>query len=255
MDCKRILRAASGLIPWRRAEEPATHGLSRQSLSLLNEVLSPELISERETRDGRLVQYLEGWAAIHQANRIFGFDAWAAELVGGVAYHPLRLIDDASRQQLATGMYTATVRVSVKGCLPKTDAGCAFVRADTPEAHETACKGAVTDATKRTLRQFGDQFGNRLYERRPMVEASEEASNPVKPRPKTDEMRRKVVDLSARLGVSEENALIWVQERYESGLDELSPDQLADAVRVLADKLNQRSGSTRERRNGKAAAA
>src|SRR5690606_29795308 len=127
-------------------------GLPPQALSLLNQALSSNLVSERETRDGRLVQYLEGWAAISQANRVFGFDGWSAELVGDVAYHPMRLIDAGSGEQLAVAMYTATVRVSVKGCLPRTDAGCSFAYLDTPESHETAYKGAVTDALKRTLR-------------------------------------------------------------------------------------------------------
>ena len=35
---------------------------------------------------------------------------------------------------------------------------------DTPDAHDMAIKGAVTDALKRALRTFGPQFGNGLYE-------------------------------------------------------------------------------------------
>ena len=67
------------------------------------------------------------------------------------------------RQSLAE--YKVPHIVEFRGELPKTDVGCAFVRRETPEEHETACKGAVTDATKRALRQFGDQFGNRLYDK------------------------------------------------------------------------------------------
>lgn len=248
-------RALRGLTPWRRERDLGRDRLPQRSIDLLAEPLSSDLIGERETRDGRTVQYLEGWAAIHQANRIFGFDAWGAELVDGVSYHPLRLIDDASGEQLATGMYTATVRVNVRGCLPRTDVGCAFVRHDTPEEHETACKGAVTDAMKRALRQLGDQFGNRLYDKHGRSSLADGATKPVRSKPDAEEMRRRVVYLSSRLGRSEEHTRIWVQEHYESSLDELGDDQLADAVRAIAGQLNQRNGAGQARRNGNTAAA
>ena len=113
-------------------------------LALLGQRLDPALVSERETRNGRLVQYTEGWAIINQANRTFGFDGWGAEVVGEVAYRPLSLADPDTGESVAAGMYTAMVRVVVRGCPPKADVGCAFVSQDTPEAHEAAYKGAVT---------------------------------------------------------------------------------------------------------------
>lgn len=251
MGWPRLFR---GLMVWRRTTNCDNAGLSRCTLDLLSEALNPDLVSERETRDGRTIQYLEGWAAIHQANRIFGPDSWGAELVDGVSYHPLRLIDDVSGEQLATGVYTATVRVTVRGCLPKTDVGCAFVRRETPEEHETACKGAVTDATKRALRQFGDQFGNRLYDKHARLDLPE-ATRTGAPKKDAVEMRRRVLHLSERLGRKEENTLLWVRERYELSLDELSDEQLADAVRFISSQLNQRTSAAHERRNGHSAVA
>lgn len=244
-------RLLGRLTPWRKADG----GLARRSLDLLAESLSPDLVGERELGDGRVVQYLEGWTAIQQANRIFGFDGWGAELVDGVSYHPLRLLDDETREQLATGMYTASVRVSVRGCLPRTDVGCAFVRRDTPEEHETACKGAVTDALKRALRQFGDQFGLRLYDRQARGGASGQAANSARSKPEPEEMRRRVLNLSKRLGRSEEHTRLWVRERFEATLEELTEDQLSDAVRSIAGQLNQRNGAAHAGRNGKSAAA
>ena len=240
----------------RLTRRPKTHtqGLSRHTLDFLAQPLSPDLVGERELGDGRIVKYLEGWAAIEQANRIFGFDGWGAELVGEVDYHPVRLVDAAREEQLVTGMYRATVRVQVKGCLPKTDVGCGFVRAETPEEHETAMKGAVTDATKRALRYYGDQFGNGLYSSRPRM-TSVEAPSRTRALPRVDEMKRRVIDLGGRLGRPEGETLAWVQERYESSLDDLSPEQLSDAVRWLADSLNHRNAAARERRNGKASVA
>jgi len=222
-------------------------------LALLAEPLDPALVSERETRDGRVVQYIEGWAAIGQANRIFGFDGWGAEVAGEVAYRPLSLLDPDTGEALAVGMYTATVRVAVRGCPPKADVGCSFVSQDTPEAHEAAYKGAVTDALKRALRHFGDQFGLRLFDRRNGLEAMPALSESEgRPRPsappspaKVEEMRRRVLELSARLGLDEGKALAWVRKRYGQPLDALSAEQVADALRSLAGELNRRGARPR----------
>lgn len=232
-----------------RRPETRKDGLPQRTLDLLAQPLSQDFIGERDMRDGRSVQFLEGWAAIDQANRLFGFDAWGAELVDSVSYHPLRLIDDLNQERLATGVYTATVRVTVRGCVPKSDIGCAFVKADTPEEHETACKGAVTDAMKRALRQYGDQFGNRLYDKRRSA-MSDDSVGGSRSRPNAEELRRRVVSLSKRLGRSEEHTLVWVRDQYETPLDEMSEDQLAEAVRSIAGQLNQRNSNVNGRRNG-----
>ncbi len=134
---------------------------------------------------------------------------------------------------------------------------------DTPEAHEAAYKGAVTDAMKRALRHFGDQFGNRLYDRRngfaasPALSEGEGAPRPSAPPPpaKVEEMRRRVLELSARLGVDEDKALAWAQKRYGQPLDALSAEQAAEAVRSLADELNRRNGLSAGGRRGRRQAA
>ncbi len=251
MGFKRRCASSSGgrrLRLRRPAQDARSEGLPYAVLGLLEQPLDPALVSERETREGRLVQYIEGWVIINQANRIFGFDGWGAEVVGEVAYRPLSLADPETGEALAMGMYTATVRVAVRGCPPKADVGCSFVSQDTPEAHEAAYKGAVTDAMKRALRHFGDQFGNRLYDRRNGPDATPALSEGT-PRPwapaspaKVEEMRRRVLELSARLGIDEDRALAWVGKRYGQPLDALSATQVADAVRSLAHELNRRNG-------------
>jgi hypothetical protein len=93
-------RSARRLRLRRRVKEAHSEGLPNQVLALLEQPLDPALVSERETRGGRLVQYIEGWAIINQANRIFGFDGWGAEVAGEVAYRPLSLLDpDTGRLQ------------------------------------------------------------------------------------------------------------------------------------------------------------
>jgi DNA repair and recombination protein RAD52 len=246
----------------RRGRSAHPYGLPRRVLALLEQPLDPFLVSERETSDGRLVRYIEGWAAIGQANGVFGFDGWGAEVIGEVAYRPVGLTDPDSGEALAVGMYTGAVRVSVRGCPPKADVGCAFASDDTPEAHEAAYKGAVTDAMKRALRHFGDQFGNGLYDRRnglaAMPDLSEGEATPQPSAPassaKVEEMRRKVVELSARLGLDESKALVWVEKRYGWPLEALGAEQVADAVRSLADELNRRNGLSAGRRGNRRAA-
>jgi DNA repair and recombination protein RAD52 len=239
----------------RRTTNARADVLPRRVLALLAQPLDPDLISEREARDGRMLQYIEGWAAINQANRIFGHEGWGAEVVGEVGYRPMALDDSRSDARLAVGMYTAAVRVSVRGCSARSDVGCAFVREETPEAHEAAYKGAVTDALKRALRHFGDQFGNSLYDRRNGFDpALSKPAAPASPA-RLEAMRRKVLELSGRLGVEEARARSWIQKRYGQPFDALGEQELADAVRSLAERLNQRNGVSAARQGVRRRAA
>ena len=133
---------------------PRPSRLSRTALRQLRQPLDAALVSERTTDDGEVLRYLEGWRVIEQANAIFGYDRWGAELVGEVAYRPLSGGNGRGRT-VPGGLYTATVRVTVDGCLPHSDLGTGVVSEHTAEGHATACKSAVTDGLKRALRHFG----------------------------------------------------------------------------------------------------
>jgi DNA recombination protein Rad52 len=253
-NVRRNRRAEGRLTARKPVSNTRRERLPRRVLALLAEPLDPALISERGARDGRLLQYIEGWAVINQANRIFGYDGWGAESVGEAGYRPVSLIDPATDEALAVGMYTAAVRVTVRGCPARSDVGCAFVADDTPEAHEAAYKGAVTDALKRALRHFGEQFGNGLYDRRNVIDAASPAVAPASLQ-KLEEMRRKVLELSERLGVEEAGARSWVEQRYHKPLDELGEQSLADAVRSLAEQLNARNSRNASGPSGQRKAA
>jgi len=245
---RRRVRSARRLTMQRRTPDLVNGRPPSGVAGLLAQPLDHALVSEREARDGRLLQYIEGWVVINQANRIFGHDGWGAEVVGNVAYRPMSLVDSVTDAPAAVGMYSATVRVTARGSPPKADVGCGFVAEETPEAHEAAYKGAVTDALKRALRHFGDQFGNGLYDRRNAVDAA--ASRPPTPASpaRLEAMRGKVLDLSQRLDIDEAKARASIEERYGGPLDELGEEQLAAAVRALADQLNRRNGQLAERR-------
>ena len=242
---RRRVRPSRRLTMQRRALEPVRKALPTDVAALLAQPLDLAFVSERELRDGRLIQYIEGWAVINQANRIFGHGGWGAEVIGDVAYRPVSLVDPLTDAQSAVGMYSATVRVTARGCPPKADVGCGFVAEETPEAHEAAYKGAVTDALKRALRHFGDQFGNGLYDRRNVADgATPRPATPASPA-KLKGMRGKVLDLSQHLGVDETKARASVEKRYGLPLDEMGEEQLAAAIRALADLLNRRNGQLR----------
>lgn len=113
-------------------------GLPQEVLDLLAQPLDLALVRERARDDGSVFAYLDGQAIIDQANRIFGFGGWGAELIGEPKYQAADVVDQSSGELLAHGMYTVAVRVTVSGCPPRSDVGCGFVTERTLEAHANA---------------------------------------------------------------------------------------------------------------------
>lgn len=143
--------------------EDTTDAPTRDTFAMLAAPLDPRRVKQRDAGGGRMVPYLEGFDLIAAANAIFGFDGWSYR------------IDECRPTTTAHGalMYAATCTVEALG-VRRTDVGFGIVEThrrggnegiDTPQAHETAFKGAATDALKRALRSFGEQFGNELYDK------------------------------------------------------------------------------------------
>lgn len=115
------------------------------------------------------VQYVEGWHAIAEANRIFGYDAWDRSTVD------LHCVSERERligQQQKPGWgvtYNAKVRITVRaGGVEITREGVGSghgIDLDLGQAHESAIKEAETDAMKRALMTFGNPFGLALYDK------------------------------------------------------------------------------------------
>ena len=138
-------------------------GLAPAVTQALGQPIDPSLVSQRKGRGGRTFDYLEGHAVIDQANRIFGFGGWGYELVGDVTLRRIETVDTQTGEVTVAQAYSAPVRVTVAGALPRTDVGVHPVAEDTVDGHDTALKGAVTDGMKRAFRSFGLQFGNGFY--------------------------------------------------------------------------------------------
>ena len=111
--------------------------------------------------NGRELSYIEGWYAISEANRIFGFDAWSRETVES------RCVLARENRGSFLAVYTARVRISVQAdgtTIIREGHGSGEGRSASPgEVHDTALKAAETDATKRALATFGRPFGLELY--------------------------------------------------------------------------------------------
>lgn len=138
---------------------------------------------------GRQLSYIEGWKAIEEANRIFGFDMWDRETLELRQLGEPREVDSKFRVA-----YMCRVRITVREqvewvphanqAYPKiTRDGCGYgsgIDRDLGQAHESAIKEAETDAMKRALMTFGNPFGLALYdkEQRNVAEAPPPAPLP-----------------------------------------------------------------------------
>lgn len=149
--------------------------------TILAEKLNSKHIAERS--DGNMkLSYIESHHAIREANRAFDFDGWSQQV------SELKLIQEETKvnkwkKELYYAGYTATVKVIVKtdtGYVEREDVGFGQgINADKGKAHEGAVKEAISDASKRALRTFGDIFGLALYDKdQTNVEDVEEQIDP-----------------------------------------------------------------------------
>ncbi len=274
----------NGTVPHTDTDRPAPGGagpdLSWDALPpvisrALAQPLAPHLVSQRSGRGGRSFHYLEGHTAIDQANQVFGYGGWGYELVGDVALHQIESTDHRSGEIRRSLAYSATVRVSVPGALPRTDVGFQPVTDESADGHETAYKGAVTDALKRALRSFGDRFGNGLYgdppttrrsttrterpsvtppsaaprssadehrprtqTQRPNAESAETSAEPSQDRDARN-LRAQLIDLCGQQGFSEEQVRAAVRKRTGRELAALGPAELNPLIASAAEKLQR----------------
>ncbi|MCY3923229.1 MAG: Rad52/Rad22 family DNA repair protein [Chloroflexi bacterium] len=180
--------------------------------------------------------------------------------------------DSRTGEVTSTAAYSAVVKVTVPGAPARADVGFQPVTDETPEGHETAYKGAVTDALKRALRSFGDRFGNGLYGDPPHTPGKSGGSEPApqsrsqpagerntgqQPRrrvvqpasPENDDerdarnLRTQLIELSREQGFTEEQVRSAVQAKTGRSLDELGPAALNPLIASAADKLERMQGA------------
>ena len=129
-----------------------------KQISSLNQPIDKVNVSERwaDKRKTLKLAYIESWHVIREANRIFNYD-WSSETIKMDLVHADNFCIT----------YIAKVRVIVNGIV-KEGIGAGHGRGERVPAgdkHESAVKEAESDARKRALMQFGDQFGLSLYDK------------------------------------------------------------------------------------------
>ena len=136
--------------------------MSFSSLQLrkLRAKLNPNHVKNRDI-EGQAHPYIEGWYAIGEANRIFGFDGWDREVVASTC------ITNRQAGVKIHVAYVVRVKVTVRAgerLIVREGTGTGEAIAGlSGQAHERAVKMAETDATKRALSTFGNAFGLQLY--------------------------------------------------------------------------------------------
>ena len=138
-------------------------GFTERQVRALGRSVAPHRVRSR-VRNGRELTYVEGWFAIAEANRIFGFDGWDRETLEA------KCVLSREAQGAYLAVYSAKVRLTVRAldyAIVREGYGTSEGRGGSlGEAHDIALKAAETDATKRALVTFGNAFGLTLYANR-----------------------------------------------------------------------------------------
>lgn len=191
--------------------------------------------------------YIEGWHAIAEANRIFGFGGWSYVVTECTcAFQGARAIGRDQKPGFGV-TYTSKVRVTV-GDVTREDFGAGHgYDVDCGLAHESAIKEAVTDALKRALRSFGNPFGLALYDKTREnvgVDAQSDGKQDAATGMLNAKPRNGLSELSEHMiGALRKNGhVVTTNPKFQADLDRLLADAPELAAAVNAEILNQKQG-------------
>ena len=138
---------------------------NKNQIEVLNKELDSSRIKTREKGNVSL-SYIEGFDVIDTANLIFGYGNWS---------YLISKLEQVSQEQNHNQNFVVCYKAVVKLIIKDENHGKSISRQDVgfgtgvsktlADAYENAGKEAVTDGLKRTLRSFGNQFGNSLYDK------------------------------------------------------------------------------------------
>jgi DNA repair and recombination protein RAD52 len=225
--------------------------LEVKKTSLLDQPLDMTQIKHRQGGGGRQLAYISGKFAMDQANRIFGYGQWGYKVVNRG-----QTVIDGSEGNKVT-MYTADVELWVKGAeFAFPGAGVGIVtRPYTVDMHEKAYKEAETDAMKRALRHYGDQFGLCLYEPEDYVDAGNgemiQVKNvPVQHKPQQQQTLRRsstpAANNSPKFEPASKELLASARQMYTKLGREAPADLDKKSAHVVRELLEQMTGSYRD---------
>lgn len=152
-----------------------------KQMKALQSELSKDRIKVRDKANIKL-SYLEGFDIIDTANNIFGYGNWAYTISSLE-----QVSQEVNANQNVVVCYKAIVKVDVydidhSTMISRQDVGFGTgVARNLADAHENSAKEAVTDALKRSLRSFGNQFGNSLYDKSKSISQNTPSNMPNAP--------------------------------------------------------------------------
>ncbi len=134
----------------------------------LAQPLDAARIKSRPNGRGGQLSYLETHDVIRAANEIFGFGKWGHEVTELRQLDAVTVHNSDSKAGWCVG-YVCVVKLTVDGCVPVSGVGFGdgteYRESALVTAHELAAKEAESDALKRALKNYGDQFGLALYDK------------------------------------------------------------------------------------------
>ena len=228
------------------------NAFTEKQIQELNETLSSAAVKQRQ-QSGRNLSYIEGWWAIREANRIFGFGAWDQRIV------EIKCVSERERKigrdkKDGWGVsYVARVLINVSGVEREGVGAGHGIDVDLGLAHESAVKEAATDAMKRALMTFGNQFGLALYDRdhnsvedKPLstegVSAEADKVNEAFINKLMDKMQECGIDSN---GIKTMKHILNVQE-FDQVKDSIRDKLIANLTPAYAEKLNAGQNSRGE---------
>ena len=201
-----------------------------EQIKALEAPLDPRHVVKPTGQFGAKGDYIEGWHAIAEANRIFGFGGWSYTIA--MTQDSLREGVDSRQNPQWQAAYTCICTVTV-GDVTRQDVGfgSGFAK-QVGDAIEGATKEAATDALKRALRSFGNAFGLALYDKsRANVQAA--------PPPMISEAT--LAAIKQAIGPSGVSVQAVVETYNVSALDELTAEQGERALRSLQKRISDNS--------------
>lgn len=145
-----LIRRDEGMPAPPPASVPLAAGFTAEQVAALAAPLDRTKVKKREQGRGR-VSSLEGWQVIAEANRIFGFDGWQRQTTSShcVSQAERSIGRDHRPGWGVTDIARVRVTVAVHGGAPLIREGSGAghgIDVDPGQAHESALKGAETDA-------------------------------------------------------------------------------------------------------------
>lgn len=230
---------------------------SDQQLSQLRAALDQKRV--KPPAKGKYGEYIQAWDVIDHANKIFGFDGWDRETLEmeELSVDPITLSKGGNNERPGfSASYRAKSRVTVRAgdtTVIREGTGDGTGVGNTPgEAKISAIKEAESDAMKRALMTFGNQFGLTLYNKdkgaREIDDGSELAKARLRKQADSDENWKLLAKAMRDMCEGPQQVRNWWIKNQKSDLFAAIPDELGKwffewEVKPFHDELEDEKGA------------